>query len=150
MGEIAPILKHANKMAAAIDYMRSFEQIEMTEEHMFCPGVYARVLHMPKGAKIISKIHKTEHFVVCLKGTSEVIYPDRRELVRPGTLMVTKPGTQRALRILTDSTWVGFYPIREEEQGDVPLIEGRIIAKDWQDPELLEKLEEQGLLTHEE
>ncbi len=145
MGEIVPHRDYRDKVARLMAVMRKHEQLKMTEAHHVCPGVYARVLHMPKGATIVSKIHKTEHFVVCVKGKALVVYPDRKELVSAPKLMVTKPGTQRALHILEDSTWIGFYPTIET---DVEKIEDNIIAKNWEDPQLLEYFSSQGLLTH--
>lgn len=107
-------------------------QIEPT--HLFAPGMYVRVLHMPKDSTIVSKIHKTEHFCLALTGRALVVSGNKREEIVGPRLMRTMPGTQRALHILEDATWITFHPTSETS---VEQIEADIVAKDFNDPVLL-------------
>lgn len=149
MGEIALYRQHADKIARLMASMQKEpDQVELDAQHLFCPGVYMRVLHMPAGSTVVSKIHKTEHFAIALTGKAQVVYADEKVIVEAPHIMVTKPGTQRALYILEDATWLTIHPT---EETDVDTIEQNIIAKDFNDPDLLEYFgEETGLITHEE
>ena len=148
MGEITAYREHASQIAALCNAMRKLpEQLELVNQDLFCPGVYIRLLEMPAGSTVVSKIHKTEHFAIALSGKAMVVYADRKEIVEGPKIMVTKPGTQRALHILEDATWL---TIHATEETDVDVIEEKIIAKDFNDPVLVEYFDKQGLLTHEE
>ena len=111
------------------------EQIHIEPEHLFAPGLYVRVLNMPAGSVIVSKIHKTEHFCLALTGRAVVVVGDTKETIVGPRLMKTMPGTQRALYIEEDAVWITFHPTPKT---DVDEIEMDIIAKDWNDPILLE------------
>lgn len=122
------------------DAIQQMEQVEIDPVHLFAPGIYVRVLTMPAGATIVSKIHKTEHFCLAVTGRAVVINGDEREEVVAPKLFRTMPGTQRALHILEESTWITFHPT---EETDLDKIEQDIIAKDFDDPVLLEYKEEE-------
>lgn len=109
--------------------------LNLPPEHHFAPGMYCRELFMPAGSVIVSKIHKTEHFAVALFGRATVVIGDRREEIVAPKLMRTLPGTERALYIHEDSLWLTFHPTNET---DLEKIENAIIAKDHDDPVLLE------------
>ncbi len=108
--------------------------------HLFAPGIYVRVLEMKAGTCVVSKIHKTEHFVVVLKGHCTVTKQDgtTEEIIAP-RIFKTHPGTQRALYIHEDCTWATFHPT---DKTDVEEITKDVIAEDWNDPLL-------PLLTHD-
>ena len=123
------------------------DQMELPTEHFFAPGVYCRVLHMPAGAVVSGKIHKTEHFAVVLKGKLTVVTDEGgKSYVEAPMLMVTKPGTKRVAYVHEDATWATFHPT---EETDLEKIEEDIIAKGFDDPDLIEyfkvkELEEKG------
>lgn len=126
----------ADALAAAIASLPDAVQLELEPEHLFAPGLYVRILHMPAGSVIVSKIHKTEHFCLAVDGRVTVVIGEAREEVVGPRLMRTLPGTQRALYVHEPATWITFHPIDTAETGDVDAIEQRIIARDWDDPEL--------------
>jgi len=76
-------------------------------KHVFTPGLYTRTIFMRPGIAILSKIHKTEHPFIISQGAVEVYECINGQLVYAETLTapymgVTKPGTQRALRVVSE------------------------------------------------
>lgn len=88
-----------------------FPQIEMPLTHRFTPGLYIREILMPKGAIVISRIHKTTHPFVVSKGRAAVMDEHGRvtQISAPHT-GITQPGTRRVLFIHEDCIWTTFHP----------------------------------------
>jgi hypothetical protein len=121
------------KLAEAMREQPEAVQLDIDPLHLFAPGLYVRVLHMPAGSAIVSKIHATEHFCLALNGRATVANGDERQEVIGPCLMRTMPGTQRALYIHEDATWITFHPT---EHTEVEKIERDIIAESFDDPRL--------------
>jgi hypothetical protein len=99
------------KVESLIDMMKGLPTvIEMPLVHRFTPGMYIREIHMPKGALVVSRIHRTEHPYVISKGRV-VVWVENVGMVRlqaPYT-GITQPGTRRVLYILEDCIWTTFH-----------------------------------------
>ena len=121
-------------MFKAVEELGDSVQVSNDPYHLFVPGMYCRVLEMPAGTVWISKIHKTEHFCVALCGHASVASDEGVEEIIGPRLMITKPGTKRALFIRETAVWATFHPT---DKTDVDEIEEDIIAKDFNDPDLL-------------
>lgn len=116
-------------------------QVELPLTHRFTPGLYIRQIFMPKGALVISKIHKTEHPFVCLKGHAAVwIEGVGVEHVRTGHVGITKPGTRRILWMHEDTVWVTFHPT---DKTDLKEIEDDVIYDPKKD--VVETLDAQAM-----
>lgn len=105
--------------------MLGTEQLECPVVHRFTPGLYVRECTMPKGALVISKIHKTEHPFVISRGDISVWIEGVgvQRFVAPFT-GITKPGTRRVLVAHEETVWTTFHPTGET---DVARIEAAII-----------------------
>lgn len=79
--------------------MLKMPQLELDTDHYFADGMYARVVHRPAGALIVGKVHKREHFYIVAKGRVQV----GRDVYDAGTVLVSQPGTKRAVLALEDS-----------------------------------------------
>lgn len=79
-------------------------------EDMFADGVYLRVMHMKRGTVVAGATHKTEHFVVILKGTVRIGDGANVETFRAPQIILSKPGAQRVLFALTDVTFFNIHP----------------------------------------
>lgn len=103
----------------------NFERIECPVTDRFTDGMYIRQIFMPKGANVVSKIHKTKHPFVILKG-DVTVFSENEGVVRYKAPMfgITKPGTRRALVVNEDTIWITFHPAQENNVDD---IENRII-----------------------
>lgn len=107
-----------------------FPVVELPVAHQFTPGLYGRLIFMPAGTLLTSKIHNTEHQYVVLEGRVSVwIEGVGIQHIEAPFVGVTKPGTRRVLYIHEDCKWMTFHPLVEGEEGDVARIEERIIEK---------------------
>ena len=77
--------------------MRDIPQIEPVTNHYFADGLYARELIHPAGALIVGKVHRREHFFIVTKGSVRVVMDDGVRILRAPHVMVSSPGTKRAL-----------------------------------------------------
>jgi hypothetical protein len=86
-------------------------QADMPLRHWFTPGLYVREISMPKGAIVISRVHRTEHPFVISKGSVSVLdeHGQVTHYNAPHT-GVTKPGARRVLYIHEDCIWTTFHP----------------------------------------
>jgi hypothetical protein len=95
--------------------------------HRFTPGLYIREIFMPAGSVLTSKIHKTEHPFVILKGIVSVWTADRGTVTLKAPYTgITEPGTRRVLFVHEDTVWTTFH-VGDEDA--VEAIEERIIEK---------------------
>ena len=83
--------------------MLKFPQMELETKHYFADGMYAREVARPAGTLIVGKVHKKEHFYIVTKGRIRVTTDDGiKEFVAP-TILISRPGTKRAVLALEDS-----------------------------------------------
>lgn len=129
------MLPATDKVRDLADSIADMPQLDIEPEHLFAPGIYVRILRMPADSFIVSKIHKTEHFVLALDGRATVLIDGELEEIVGPKLMKTYPGTQRALYINEDATWITFHPTHET---DLDRIEQELIAESHDDPVLVE------------
>lgn len=106
-------------------------------EHFFAPGLYARQVTCPAGAVIVTKLHKTEHFIFMLKGRVQVVTEDGPvEIVGP--CMFRNPvGVKRAVHVLEETVWVNIHHNPENIE-DLGKLESEFIAEDYSALEAIE------------
>jgi quercetin dioxygenase-like cupin family protein len=90
-------------------------QIEAPVDHYHTPELYGRRIYVPAGATVVTKVHKSEHITVALKGHCVVVdeIGDRKDIVAPA-VFITKPGTQRAVYAVTDVEWLTVHACEEQ------------------------------------
>jgi hypothetical protein len=88
--------------------------------HLFTPGIYFRKIFMPAMSMVISKIHKTEHPFVILKGTVSVKNGDDEPIVYEAPYVgVTRAGTQRVLFCHTDVEWATIHATDKQNAEEI-------------------------------
>lgn len=92
-------------------------------EHYFADGMYARTLFRPKGTLIIGKVHKREHFYIVAKGCVQI----GRNVHPAGTVIVSSPGTKRAVLALEDSLCMTIHRTKKR---NLDKIEAQLIEPD--------------------
>jgi hypothetical protein len=83
--------------------MMTMPQAELDTFHFFADGMYARVLPRPAGTLIVGKVHKREHFYIVTKGSVQVVTDEGTRVYSAGDVVVSRPGTKRAVLALEDS-----------------------------------------------
>lgn len=107
--------------------MATMPQAELTTEHFFANGMYARKLFRPAGTLIVGKVHKHEHLYMLMFGRLQVTSDEGVREMGPGEIIVSKPGTKRAVLALEDSCAV---TVHRTESKDLDEIEREIIEPD--------------------
>lgn len=107
-------LKGSMEQAVQEGYLR---QVEFPLEHYHTPELYGRRIFVPAGATVVTKVHKSEHITVALKGHCVVVdeLGDRKDIIAPA-VFVTKPGTQRAVYAVTDVEWFTAHAYQDEDK----------------------------------
>ena len=99
------------QVTAMLEQSKKLPQVDCPLIHRFTKGLYTREIFMPKGTFIISKIHKTEHPFVIVKGCVSVwIEGEGVKRFMAPYVGITKPGTRRILFIHEDCSWLTFHP----------------------------------------
>lgn len=102
-------------------------QLELETLHYFAPGMYARVVARPKDAVIVGKVHKAEHFYIVTRGRVAVDSGDGAVIYESGAVIVSKPGTKRAVLALEDSICM---TVHRTDNTDLAEIEAELVEPD--------------------
>lgn len=114
------------------------ETMHVEPVHYFAEGMYARELTIPAGARIMGKIHRTEHISIISKGAIAVYAEGEGvRVIRAPFTIVARPGCRRLGIALEDTVWtcVHFNPDNEQ---DLDRLEERYIEPHEIPPELVE------------
>lgn len=84
------------------------ETFELPVEHYFSRGVYGRYMDIPKGVTITGRIHKYSQINVLIRGEVSVLTEDGVVQKKAPFIVVSPPGTKRAVYAHEDSTWMTF------------------------------------------
>jgi hypothetical protein len=104
-----------------------FPQLELPTEHFWADGMYARVVKRPAGTLIVGKVHKKEHFYIVTKGCVEVASEEGTEIYHAGDVIVSKPGTKRAVLALEDSICMTVHRTKKK---NLEKIEKELVEED--------------------
>lgn len=107
--------------------MRSLPQVELETFHHFADGMYCRVLPRVAGTVIVGRVHRKEHFYIVTKGKVSVYSGDSQTVYEAGSVIVSKPGTQRAVLALEDSICM---TVHRTDNTDLERIEEELIEPD--------------------
>lgn len=119
--------------AAANQMVKMISDGEMKEAdcpvtHRFSQGLYLREIFMPKGTRIIGKIHATEHFNVLLTGKVTVITAEGREEITAPHTFISKAGVQKVVIIHEDCQW---QTLHVTDKTDLVEIEKDVIVESY-------------------
>ncbi len=96
--------------------------------HRFSPGLYLREILMPKGTRIIGKIHATEHFNVVLTGRCTVITVEGIMEIEAPYTFISKAGIQKVVIAHEDCQWQTLHVTNKTK---VEEIEKEVIVEDY-------------------
>lgn len=104
--------------------MAKLPQVELPTEHYFADGMYCRTVFRPAGCLIVGKVHRKEHFYVVCSGTVRVTTDDGMKDITGPAVLVSKPGTKRAVFAMTDATCL---TVHRTDNTDIDEIERELI-----------------------
>ena len=116
-----------SKVIRLEDAMREMPQAQLVTEHYFADGMYCRLVARPAGCLIVGKVHRKEHFYIVAKGRVEVVMEDGPKVLEAGTVLVSKPGTKRAVLALEDSICMTVHRTNKK---NLDKIERELIEED--------------------
>lgn len=106
---------------------QSPDLIDVPVQHHFAPGVYMRQMDAAAGTLVVSKMHRTEHMNILLKGSLTVATEDGIQLMTAPCVLKSMPGTKRIGYFHEDSSWITVHPT---EETDLEKIEQQVIVPD--------------------
>lgn len=113
------------------------ELIDVPVQHHFAPGVYMRQMDAKAGTLVVSKMHRTEHMNVLLKGSLTIATENGIEFLQAPCVIKSMPGTKRIGYFHEDTSWMTVHPTTET---DLAKIEQQVIVPETQELEFLENI----------
>jgi len=107
--------------------LKTAPQAEIVTRHYFADGMYCREVARSKDTLIVGKVHKKEHFYVVLQGEVTVVGDGTRERIKAPRIIVSKPGTKRAVYAHEDSICMTVHRTFET---DMEAIERELVEED--------------------
>jgi len=124
MDALATTVADINKLQEAA---AKLPQVELRTEHLFADGMYMRMLFRPADTLIVGKCHKREHFYVIASGEVTVLMDGHKERLKAPHVIVSKPGTKRAVYAHVDSM---CFTVHRTDNTDLDKIEAELIEED--------------------
>jgi hypothetical protein len=102
-------------------------QLQIETLHYFADGMYLRWVFRPKGALIIGKVHKKQHFYLVISGEVEIRGNGEIKRMKAPCVVVSEPGTKRAVYALEDSVCITIHRVSSQ---DLECIEREVVEND--------------------
>lgn len=110
--------------------MLQMPQVSLECFHHFSPGIYARELHLPAGTVTTGAVHRFENMNILSKGTISIATEEGPLTVSAPYLVISPPGTKRAVYAHTDCVWTTILHTNET---NVQQIEKDFVCKTEQE-----------------
>jgi hypothetical protein len=114
-----PIDEIRNSMA---EFMveHNLERVDPEPIHYHTPDLYGRRIVVPAGVVFTTKVHKSDHIAVCLRGYITVVDElGIRVDVQAPDVFVTPKGTQRFIYVHEEVEWLTVHHCEEQEMDKV-------------------------------
>lgn len=107
--------------------MVKMPQVELKTDHYFSDGMYCRKVFRPAGTVIVGKVHKKDHFFMCVSGEIIAWTENGMKTLKSGDIIASKSGTKRVTLAVKDSIGV---TVHATEKTDLDEIEAELIEPD--------------------
>lgn len=114
--------------------------LDLPITNYFAPNTYLRQMDTPAGALVVSKMHRTEHFNILLKGTVTLATEEGIKTITAPQIIKSMPGTKRIGYFHTDASWLTIHPTKET---DLEKIEADLIVPEHEIDDFLKEIEYQ-------
>jgi hypothetical protein len=99
--------------------MLAFPQAEIPTENIFCGGVYARKITIPKGALVVGRVHLTDHFNLCLSGDLTVATVNGPVRIKAPAFFTAPAGTKKVAFANEETVWINLHPDTGEDADEI-------------------------------
>lgn len=125
MTEVATLDDMRGRVEALQVELSKLPQYEPTTHHYFHGGMYCREVFREAGVLVVGKVHKKEHFYLIVSGTVAITTDDGVQLITGPKLLMSKPGTKRAVYAETDALCMTFHRVESTtvEDAETELVE---------------------------
>ena len=113
------------------------EHADFPITHHFAPNVYMRQMDAKAGTFCVSKMHRTEHMNILLKGALTIITENGLQYLEAPQIIKSSAGTMRIGYFHQDTTWVTVHPTQET---DLEIIERDVIVPDGEIEQFLKSI----------
>lgn len=120
-----PSREKIEQLQAAMSGMEQCK--DLITDHYFADGMYCRKLWRPAGCLIVGKVHKKEHLYIVATGSVKVTTDEGVKEIKAPMVIVSRPGTKRAVLALEDSTCI---TVHRTDKTDLDDIEEELIEPD--------------------
>lgn len=116
--------------------------IDVPVIHHFAPGIYSRQLDAKAGTLVVSKMHRTEHLNILLKGSLTIATENGIEYLQAPCVIKSMPGTKRIGYFHEDTSWLTVHPT---DSTDLVEIEKQVIVPELDEIQFLDHLQHKGI-----
>ena len=104
----------------------SLENVSPEPIHYHTSELYGRRIVVPTGVVFTTKVHKSDHIAVCLRGHIIIMGEKgvRREVKAPD-VFITPKGTQRFIFVVDEVEWITIHACEEQ---DIDSIEKALVC----------------------
>ena len=103
------------------------ERINPEPTHYHTDELYGRRIVVPTGTVFVTKVHKSDHFAVCLRGHITIMdeHGVKKDVVAPD-VFVTPKGTQRFIYVHDEVEWLTVHACKEQ---DLDRVENALVCE---------------------
>lgn len=122
-------------LQVAMDAITTDSPEDVPTEHFHAPGLYGRHVTIPADAALVTKLHKTEHITIALKGTFTMYGVDGtlKKVLSPA-MWITPAGTKRAIYCHDEVIIANVHPADANTKEEA---EAQIYATGWDEFETM-------------
>lgn len=101
-------------------------EIDLSTQHHFASGVYAKQMLLPKGYKALSHAHKYDHLSILAKGTALIRTDEGFQVYSAPMCITIKAGLHHSIESLEDVVW---FCVHSTEETDPKKVDEVLISK---------------------
>lgn len=116
----APSIDEIDASLKAFIAEHNLEKVDPEPTHYHTPELYGRRLVVPTGTVFTTKVHKSDHIAVCLRGHIIIMKEDgTRFEVKAPDVFITPKGTQRFIYVVDEVEWLTVHHCEEQDMARV-------------------------------
>lgn len=106
---------HREKLAYAVEVIKQLPQLDVTINHHFAEGIYAREGLIPKDTVFVGRVHLHSQINIISKGDVTVLTEEGIKRYTAPCTWSAKKGTQRAAYTHEDTVWTTILGTNETD-----------------------------------